>query len=43
MMGSRGMTFLYLERRLEGLLTLGVLPRGQIRELTDDEIDLLDG
>ena len=43
MMASRGMTVLYLERRQEGILTLGNLPRGQIRELTDDEIDLLDG
>ena len=43
MMASRGMTVLYLERRQEGILTLGDLPRGQIRELTDDEIDLLDG
>ena len=43
MMASRGMTVLYLERRQEGILTLGDLPRGRIRELTDDEIDLLDG
>ena len=43
MMASRGMTVLYLERRQEGILTLDDLPRGQIRELTDDEIDLLDG
>ena len=38
MMASRGMTVLYLERRQEGELTLGDLPRGQVRELTDDEI-----
>ena len=43
MMASRGMTVLYLERRQEGILTLGDLPRGQIRGLTDDEIALLDG
>lgn len=38
MMASRGMTVLYLERRQEGVLTLGDLPRGQVRELTDEEI-----
>ena len=38
MMASRGMTVLYLERRREGDLTLGDLPRGQVRELKDDEI-----
>ena len=38
MMASRGMTVLYLERRQEGELTLGDLPRGQVRELTDAEI-----
>ena len=42
MMASRGMTVLYLERRQEGSLTLGNLPRGQARELTADEIDRLD-
>ena len=41
MMASRGMTVLYLERRMEGLLTLGDLPRGQVRELTEDEINSL--
>ena len=38
MMASRGMTVLYLERRQEGELPLGDLPRGQVRELTDTEI-----
>ena len=38
MMASRNMTVLYLERRQEGSLTLGDLPRGQIRELTEEEI-----
>lgn len=42
MMASRGMTVTYLERRQEGNLTLGDLPRGQIRELTDAQIDALD-
>ena len=38
MMASRNMTVLYLERRKEGDLTLGDLPRGQVRELTEAEI-----
>ena len=38
MMASRNMTVLYLERRQEGNLTLGDLPRGQTRELTEEEI-----
>ena len=38
MMASRGMTVLYLERRQEGNLTLGDLPRGQVRELSEAEI-----
>ena len=42
MMASRDMTVTYLERRAEGPLTLGSLPRGQVRELTDAEIGLLD-
>jgi 16S rRNA pseudouridine516 synthase len=41
MMASRGMTVLYLERRMEGQLTLGELPRGQVRELTEAEINSL--
>lgn len=42
MMASRGMTVLYLERRQEGNLTLGDLPRGQMRELTTGELDALE-
>ena len=42
MMASRNMTVLYLERRQEGNLTLGDLPRGMTRELTDAEIAELD-
>ena len=42
MMASRNMTVLYLERRQEGNLTLGDLPRGQVRELTDEEIAQLE-
>lgn len=38
MMASRGMTVTYLERIREGNLSLGALPRGQIRELTEAEI-----
>ena len=38
MMASRGMTVLYLERRQEGGLTLGGLPRGEVRELTENEV-----
>ncbi len=43
MMASRGMTVLYLERRQEGPLSLGSLPRGQLRELTEAEIAALEG
>ena len=43
MMASRGMTVLYLERRKEGNLTLGDLPRGQVRELSEAEIKALEG
>lgn len=42
MMASRNMTVLYLERRSEGALTLGDLPRGAVRELTPEEIGELD-
>ncbi len=42
MMASRGMHVLYLERRKEGSLTLGELPRGQCRELTEEEIQVLE-
>ena len=41
MMASRNMTVTYLERRQEGNLTLGGLPRGQVRELTEEEINSL--
>ena len=41
MMASRDMTVTYLERREEGGLTLGDLPRGQVRELTAEELELL--
>ena len=43
MMASRGMHVLYLERRQEGALTLGDLPRGQCRLLTEEEVFSLDG
>ena len=42
MMASRGMTVLYLERRQEGCLTLGDLPRGAVVELTDGQIAALE-
>lgn len=42
MMASRGMTVTYLERRREGPLSLGTLPRGEARELTQEEIRLLE-
>ena len=42
MMASRNMTVLYLERRQEGCLTLGDLPRGGIRELNQEEIAALE-
>ena len=42
MMASRGMTVLYLERRQEGSLILGDLPRGAVRELTADEVAKLE-
>ena len=42
MMASRGMTVTYLERRQEGSLTLGDLPRGAVRELSEQEIDSLE-
>jgi len=38
MMASRHMTVSYLERRQEGCLSLGDLPRGQVRELTEEEV-----
>ena len=42
MMASRNMTVLYLERRQEGPLTLGDLPRGAVRELMPAEIAEID-
>ena len=42
MMASRGMHVTYLERRQEGCLTLGDLPRGTVRTLTEEEIASLD-
>ena len=42
MMASRGMTVTYLERRREGCLDLGNLPRGGVRELTEEEIRRLE-
>lgn len=41
MMASRGMPVEYLERRAEGNLVLGDLPRGAVRTLTQDEIENL--
>ncbi len=43
MMAARQMPVTYLERRKEGALTLGALPRGQVRELTEAEISSLTG
>ena len=42
MMASRDMIVLYLERRQEGDLTLGDLPRGAVRELTGEELESLE-
>ncbi len=42
MMASRGMPVEYLERRAEGNLVLGDLPRGAVRVLTQDEIEDLE-
>lgn len=41
MMAARGMHVDYLERRQEGSLPLGDLPRGQVRELTGKEMEAL--
>lgn len=43
MLASRGHFVTYLERRSEGPLSLGDLPRGQARALTENEIQALDG
>ena len=42
MMASRGMTVLYLKRETEGGLSLGDLPLGKTRELTDSEVTVLE-
>ena len=42
MRAARGMTVAYLERRQEGGLTLDGLPRGQIRELDEKEVHMLE-
>lgn len=42
MLASRGMSVSYLERRSEGSLILGDLPRGQVRRLTEEEVEALD-
>ena len=42
MMAARNMTVTYLERRQEGPLTLGDLPRGQTRELLPEESSSLE-
>lgn len=41
MLASRGLPVTYLERRQEAGLTLGDLPRGQVRYLTAEETDSL--
>ena len=41
MMAARGMHVEYLERRQEGNLTLGELPRGAVRQLNEKEIENL--
>ena len=41
MLAARGMPVTYLERQQEGSLTLGDLPRGQVRELAEAEIATL--
>ena len=41
-MASRNMTVIYLERRQEGKLVLGDLPRGAVRELSQSEVTELE-
>ena len=43
MMAARQMPVLYLERQCESGLTLGDLPKGKVRELTQEEIISLEG
>ncbi len=42
MMASRQMHVNYLERRQEGALSLGDLPRGQVRQLDEEEVQKLE-
>ncbi len=42
MMASCGMTVTYLQRRQEGSLLLGDLPKGAVRELSQQEIEALE-
>lgn len=42
MLASRNAPVTYLERRKEGTLTLGDLPRGSVRELTEEEVRSLE-
>lgn len=41
MMAARGMHVTYLERQKEGALCLGDLPRGEVRVLSDQELEAL--
>lgn len=41
MMAARQLHVTYLERRQEGALILGDLPRGQVRQLSPEEVELL--
>ena len=41
MMASRSLTVSYLRRESEGPLSLGGLPLGELRELTEEELELL--
>ena len=41
MLASRGMPVTYLERQQEGGISLGDLPRGEVRELTEGELETL--
>lgn len=41
MLASRGLPVTYLERKEEGTMQLGDLPRGQVRELTEEEVESL--
>ena len=43
MMASRQMTVTYLRREQEGSLSLGNLPKAQVRELNEEEIGILTG